>query len=480
MIWCAYSYIAIPILLFFWGWLAFGYALFGTVVLAYGTYLAMRSHKDEGNALIQQRSWPYLLGIAAVVIIWVVLSGQGGFVYQNTDWHWRNAIFRDLMTHSWPVYYPSTDSALVYYIAHWLPAAFIGKFLGWQGGNIALFTWTLLGCLLTCYFISRYFRTVSLLLILLFILFSGLDIVGTLVRYLLVHSTGLDNSLHLEWWASYFQFSSMSTQLFWVFNQTVVPWLAFFLLMNQTDKKSLFFIAAVTIPFGPFPFLGLFLIAAFMAVQHIFTEKNRLHAFRTLLTVQNVLPPLLILIVFQLYYKSNSAVTNSDLRWHLLDMYPVWLIWYLLFCLLEFGVLALLLRKRYRGDWMFVYLIFLLLVIPMFGIGGGSDLCMRASIPPLCLLFLYTGRYLLELAQAKQLTSRMGIALHVVLILGSITPLSEIVRPIRFAIEKHKISQPADEIGTYEGKDPTRLANFLSLRPQDSAFYRMLEKALIP
>ena len=491
MVWCAYGYIIIPILLFIWGWLAIGYAFMGTVVLAYGTYLAVLSHKDQGNALILQRSLPYLLGIAAVVIIWVALSGQGGFVYQNYDWHWRNAIFRDLTTHAWPVYYQSTNCALVYYIAYWLPAALIGKIIGGQGGNVALFLWSLLGCLLTCYFIFRYFRRVSLPLLLLFILFSGLDVVGMLMQYLWfhlggvdsnlwVHATGLDKSLHLEWWATHFQYSSMTTQLYWVFNQALVPWLAFFLLMNTTDLKSVFFLAAVTIPFGPFPFIGLFLIAVFLAVRHLVSEENRLRAFRGLLTLQNVLPPLVILIVFQLYYKSNATASNAGMHWLLFQFGPLERILYLVFCLLEFGVLALLLRKRFAGDGLFAFIVVMLLLIPTFSFGGTADFCMRASIPALCMLFLYTGRYLQELAQQRKLTSPIGIALLVVLLLGSITPLCEIIRPIRFAITAQQISQPADAIGTFEDKEPTKLTNFLSQHPQTSDFFQVLGKPLAP
>ena len=61
------------------------------------------------------------------MLLWGYLGGQTGFFYQNSDWGYRNAIYRDLITNSWPVYYPQKDTALVYYIGHWLVPAALTK-----------------------------------------------------------------------------------------------------------------------------------------------------------------------------------------------------------------------------------------------------------------------------------------------------------------------------------------------------------------
>lgn len=51
-------------------------------------------------------SVPKLVLLFALMLLWGYLGGQTGFFYQNSDWGYRNAIYRDLITNSWPVYYP--------------------------------------------------------------------------------------------------------------------------------------------------------------------------------------------------------------------------------------------------------------------------------------------------------------------------------------------------------------------------------------
>ena len=52
------------------------------------------------------------------------------------------------------------------------------------------------------------------------IFFSGMDILGALYSSRLPDLLAYD-AMHLEWWTNDFQFSSLTTCLFWVFNQTV-------------------------------------------------------------------------------------------------------------------------------------------------------------------------------------------------------------------------------------------------------------------
>ena len=56
------------------------------------------------------------------------------------------------------------------------------------------------------------------------VLFSGCDIIGNLLRvpHFIPH---WDITQHLEWWAGRYQYSSMTTQLFWVPNHALGGWL---------------------------------------------------------------------------------------------------------------------------------------------------------------------------------------------------------------------------------------------------------------
>ena len=63
------------------------------------------------------------------------------------------------------------------------------------------------------------------------VLFSGLDVIGDLWRapHFAAH---WDITRHLEWWAGRYQYSSMTTQLFWVPNHALGGWLTIGLLLR--------------------------------------------------------------------------------------------------------------------------------------------------------------------------------------------------------------------------------------------------------
>lgn len=103
----------------------------GLAVLAFAWWYAVCKtpqvkqvgQEEQGITL----SVPKLVLLFALMLLWGYLGGQTGFFYQNSDWGYRNAIYRDLITNSWPVYYPQKDTALVYYIGHWLVPAALTK-----------------------------------------------------------------------------------------------------------------------------------------------------------------------------------------------------------------------------------------------------------------------------------------------------------------------------------------------------------------
>mgnify|MGYP000190543062 CR=1 FL=1 len=63
--------------------------------------------------------------------------------------------------------------------------------------------------------------------------------------------------MHLEWWTNDFQFSSLTTCLFWVFNQTVGAWLATVCFLQEKDCRNYLLLGTACLMCGPFPFVGL-------------------------------------------------------------------------------------------------------------------------------------------------------------------------------------------------------------------------------
>ena len=84
------------------------------------------------------------------LLIWVILSGIGSFLYQNSDFTHRNPIYHDLCNYNWPVLYnlsqSSVHAALSYYFSWWLPPALIAKIfaLGYTGQELLLYFWSML------------------------------------------------------------------------------------------------------------------------------------------------------------------------------------------------------------------------------------------------------------------------------------------------------------------------------------------------
>ena len=121
----AYVYMVLPIVIFFITWLKWyiGIPMAGMLLLA--LYWLIQNEYTENLALVLPMRT--ILGGILFLAIFLWLTGQGGFFFQYSDNHWRNALFFDLIEYDWPLIYPQTKHALVYYFLHWLVPAIVGK-----------------------------------------------------------------------------------------------------------------------------------------------------------------------------------------------------------------------------------------------------------------------------------------------------------------------------------------------------------------
>src|SRR5450759_4725314 len=116
----SFLYLLIPFLIFCLGFLKTYISVCITLFFIWLVIKNWRRPTQESQSfLISKRA--LVLTILAV-LLWVVLAGIGGFAFQNTDFHIRNAIFHDLINYPWPVKYytnptdPSIPYTLTYYI----------------------------------------------------------------------------------------------------------------------------------------------------------------------------------------------------------------------------------------------------------------------------------------------------------------------------------------------------------------------------
>ena len=308
----AYFCLLLPSLIFVVGFLRWyiAYPIAIICILAYiAILLDIRKEKKLYEEQVIHIKPINLIIIVAIATLWCYLSGLGNFYYQSGDWCARNAIFRDLIRFDWPVEYSSKETILVYYIGYWLPSALIGKIfysttgsldLAWNIGNVFLWIWSAVCLVIIILMLLVFLNAKSSkrvwTAVAVFIGFSGLDIVGTLI----CNTWGTPLPDHIERW-TVFQFSSMATCLGWVFNQAVFSWLATICFLSEKKVRNYAFIIVCALTSAPLPCIGLgiYMIAiATIKLWDAFKGKQIKGFFGDVFTFQNVALTLTMLPIY--------------------------------------------------------------------------------------------------------------------------------------------------------------------------------------
>lgn len=250
-------YLFIPFAIFLIGWIKPVMAL--PLVIAGGWFLWRASLSDIKFKLVTGKTRVELC-IVIIIAAWVLLSGIGGFMWQNTwDHSFRNAVFTDLVTHDWPVV--SGNSTLVYYLGFWLPPALLSKITGSVGvGYLMQYLYALLGILIAFRLSVQYLGHVTLRALAVFILFSGLDIVASYIISGQLPAFGA----HFDKWNPLALWDSNTTLLFWVYNQAVPAWVATMLILSEGNKSQLSILTLCFLSISaPFACIGLFPLCAY-------------------------------------------------------------------------------------------------------------------------------------------------------------------------------------------------------------------------
>lgn len=493
----SYAYLIIPIILFVLGWVKLIYSI---PIVAMLIYVSVKIYKqckiEDKDERVLTTDGVCILFIC--LIIFCILGGHGGLFYQTTDWNERNAILRDLINHEWPVYYEQTNNALTYYIGQWMVPAFLGKIIkflfasifgtafanysdvGFYIGNIFLLYWNAFGVLLACLWVLKTLKISgkkSILAIILFLAFSGLDILGTIFT-----EVSTIENLHLEWWAVHYQYSSMVTQLFWVFNQCIPIWIITLMFYNEKRVNNYMLIILLSIPFSPLGTVGLAILffgRAIVFLVESMKEKKFKEFVKDVFSIQNILALLSIFPIYLLYYLSNASIQGSESGGGFNILWKNFETAYnkakfLLFLLLEVGIYAIITFGKHKKE-PFYYIVFLpLIVIPFFQIGYAYDFSMRVSIPALVVIALWAVECFLERISRKDITKGL-IYVCVIIALAGITPAVEIYRGFYWVWRNQKVNNVCDRMKTFEYKENSY--NFLTYNPKEnSVFYKYIAK----
>lgn len=360
--------------------------------------------------------------IVVVALAWTALAGIGHFFYANLDWVTRDAVLRDLVETPWPPMYDADASgALVLRapVGFYLPVAAAGSVLGLHGADILLYLWTAAGfalvlCASATIFATRRERVLSVALML---GFGGLDLIGFPLTQGKLPALGQ----HVEWWASFVQYSSNSTLMFWVPNHALPAWLGLLLALRHWRTRELarmtLMLAASISLWSPLSAIGL--------VPFFLVGLDWRRDLGALFATRSGLPFLALAGLVGRYITMDTQAISRGWAIDLFAQARVFWIYYGAFCLLEFGILTLLLARLRAFDLKVGVSVLILLALPFYHFGAGNDLVMRSSIPALAVLALAAVR---PLAASDRPLSRAFLGL--VLAIGALGAAQEPARAL--------------------------------------------------
>lgn len=423
----AIGYLSVPLVVFLAGWFQWWVAvpLFGC--LAYALRPAMRGVQGVPVTRLQ------LIVAIAAGSLWALLGGADHLVFANADWHVRDAVLHDLVVSAWPVGYESSDgthSVLRAPVAFYLPAALAGKWLGLSAAHLVMGVWTATGAALFLLQVLSLLpsRTgVVLAATAVVIFFSGLDIVGSILNDGPEFRHDWNITRHLEWWAGKYQYSSMTTQLFWVPNHALGGWLAVGMLWrnprNAAFDACLPLVVVALALWSPLTALGL----VPFALLHAASKSLETRSWQ-LLHPKIWAPAAVIGSVVSAYLvmdpggipKGVAGGGRSGLALDLLQQAQ--------FFLIEAGFLGAAILMIRPGAKV-VLALAVLALLPLVSFGPANDLVMRASIPSLAVLAI-AACLALETPALSLRQKRGKVALVALLLVGAVTPIEEIARSV--------------------------------------------------
>jgi hypothetical protein len=420
----AVAYVTVPLVIFLIGWLKWWIA--APLVLCVGYSLAPMLRalpSDAPRSITPLKLWVAM----AVGCAWAIFGGADHLLFANTDWHLRDAVLHDLVASPWPVGYgllEGRESVLRAPVAFYLPAALWGKWWGISAAHAAMGLWTALGASL---FLMQVLSLVPsrtsmiFLTVIVIVLFSGFDIIGNIIntgpRFFLTW----DIAEHLEWWAGSYQYSSMTTQLFWVPNHALGAWVVIG-LMSRNPRCSvldavlpILLVAAAL--WSPLSAVGLVPFMVWRAYWELLHPRVWAPAIPVGLAVAAYL------VLDPGGIPKGLAMGKGDAMDTLLE-----LLRQAQFFLLEAGFIGFVVWWiRPSGEVVLALLV--LALLPFVRLGPANDFVMRASIPSLATLAI--GACLaLSVNGENRALRRKKILLACCLAIGAVTAVQEFARAI--------------------------------------------------
>jgi hypothetical protein len=428
----AVLYMTVPLVIFLAGWLEVWAALPLIACVAYALKPLTAALPIGGARMPITR---LQLTVAVVAgCAWTLSGGTAHVVFANWDWHLRDAVLHDLVVGQWPVGYGVFDGAqslLRAPIGYYLPAALVGKWAGLLAAHFAMAAWTALGA--TLFLLQVLSQTpsrigIALTVAAVIVLFGGFDIIGNLLS--IPHFMARwDVTTRLEWWAGKYQYSSMTTQLFWVPNHALGGWLTIGLLLRgQSGAPILPLLPLVVVAvalWSPLAALGivpfvLWNLGAVMAREHS-VIRLRPRAWVPVLMVGLVVAAYLTLDSSRIprgWTVGNNGAGIGDIA---IDLFRQGRFFLLEVGFVGFAILAI------RRCSQIVLALSVLALLPLVSFGAANDFVMRVSIPSLTVLAIGACLALTRDTLSAGTRAKKAV-LGCMLAVGAVMPFQEFAR----------------------------------------------------
>ena len=300
----------------------------------------------------------------------------------------------------------------------------------------------------------------------------------------LVPLFGIEWEDQIEWWAQTWQFSSQTTCLFWVYNQSTPAWLALLLLVSDPeDIGSYALIGLAVLPCSPLPLVGFVFFCIVLACARYFqmaSSEGKYKAF--LYTIKDACSCRNFLICIAsipclLFLMSNTSSSKAPFRFDIFlrsFSLETAVLRLLFFSLIEWLFYALVIGTRFNKSPVFWAACFSLFLAPMFRVGYNMDFSMRASIPGLTCLCVFCIKYILEAFMEKR-HRFLAAVLIIALAIGAITPMLEFERgayKVKIAGTNRLFSDPFKTV-LHPDADTD---NFICSDISSSAFYKYIAR----
>lgn len=256
-------YLALPMILFLWGWLQPFFSLPLCATLAYGLHATVRK-LPEWRFSLTKRGTVLLLLLSAGCLLLTFLCGFTGHFQQHADFTIRNAVYGQLIAEPWPLVMPDGHH-FIYYLGHWLPPACAAAFCPAAYASWLLAGWTFLGlelALLTaaCLWGIRKTAWWTLLLLCLGSPAASLDFLGMPLSHLFP-----------EYNAQMALFIGIPSQIFNTFNHAVPALLCTVLLLTRSLPASGYYLmGALLLPGSP---LAALILLPFILYETLFRDS---------------------------------------------------------------------------------------------------------------------------------------------------------------------------------------------------------------